>query len=203
MKILITGFESFGGESINPAYEAVKLLPDTVCGAQIVKLEVPTVFGKAGDILHAAVAEHRPDAVICVGQAGGRAAITSERVAINIMDGRIADNAGFMPVDRTIRTDGENAYFSTLPIKAMVAAIRAEGIPAEVSNTAGTYVCNYLMYTLLYIADKEFPSMRGGFIHVPYSTEQTVDKRSGTPGMDIRTIARGLEAAVRETAKIL
>ena len=162
MKILITGFEPFGGESINPAYEAVKLLPDTVCGAQIVKLEVPTVFGKAGDILHAAVAEHRPDAVICVGQAGGRAAITPERVAINIMDGRIADNAGFMPVDRTIRTDGENAYFSTLPIKAMVAAIRAEGIPAEVSNTAGTYVAIILCTHCFILPIKNFRQCAAG-----------------------------------------
>ena len=135
---------------------------------------------------------HKPDAVICVGQAGGRAAITPEKVAINFMDGRIPDNAGYQPVDVPIREDGETAYFTSLPVKAMVQRMRDAGIPAAVSYTAGTYVCNYLLYTLLYLIDKKYPNVRGGFIHVPYAMEQVINKPLGTPSMDLRQIARGL-----------
>lgn len=196
MKILITGFDPFGGETANPAYEAVKLLPDTVAGAKIIKMEVPTQFFRAGEVLEAAMQKHKPDAVICIGQAGGRAAITPEKVGINLMDGRIPDNAGYQPVDVPIREDGERAYFSSLPVKAMVHRIQEAGIPAALSYTAGTYVCNYLLYTLLYLIDKKYPSVRGGFIHVPYAMEQAVNKPLGTPSMDLRQIARGLEKAV-------
>lgn len=174
MKILLTGFDPFDREKVNPAFEAVKLLPGTIAGAQIVKLEVPTQFVRAGEVLEAAMAEHKPDVVICVGQAGGRAAITPEKVAINLMDGRIPDNAGYQPVDVPIRADG----------------------PAAVSYTAGTYVCNSLMYTLLFLIDRKFPGVRGGFIHVPYAMEQAVNKPLGTPSMDLRQISRGLEKAV-------
>lgn len=196
MKILITGFDPFGGETVNPAYEAVKLLPDTIAGASIIKLEVPTQFRRAGEVLEAAMQQHKPDVVICIGQAGGRAAITPEKVAINLMDGRIPDNAGYQPVDVPIRADGETAYFTSLPVKAMVQRMRDAGIPAAVSYTAGTYVCNYLLYTLLYLIDKKYPGVRGGFIHVPYAMEQAVNKPLGTPSMDLRQIARGLETAV-------
>ena len=196
MKILITGFDPFGGETVNPAYEAVKLLPDTIAGAEIIKLEVPTRFHRAGAVLENAMQRHKPDAVICVGQAGGRAAITPEKVAINLMDGRIPDNAGYQPVDVPIREDGETAYFISLPVKAMVQRMRDAGIPAAVSYTAGTYVCNYLLYTLLYLIDKKYPHVRGGFIHVPYAMEQVINKPLGTPSMDLRQIARGLETAV-------
>ena len=195
MKILITGFDPFGGETVNPAYEAVKLLPGTIAGAEIIKMEIPTQFLRAGEVLEAAMQEHRPDVVICVGQAGGRAVITPEKVAINLMDGHIPDNAGYQPVDLPIREDGETAYFTSLPVKAMVQRMRDAGIPAEVSYTAGTYVCNYLLYTLLYLIDKKFPGVRGGFIHVPYAMEQAVSKPSGTPSMDLHQIARGLEKA--------
>lgn len=164
MKILLTGFDPFDREKVNPAFEAVKLLPGTIAGAQIVKLEVPTQFVRAGEVLEAAMAEHKPDVVICVGQAGGRAAITPEKVAINLMDGRIPDNAGYQPVDVPIRADGPAAYFATLPVKAMVQRMQDAGIPAAVSYTAGTYVCNSLMYTLLFLIDRKFPSVRGGFI---------------------------------------
>lgn len=160
MKILITGFDPFGGENVNPAYEAVKLLPDTIAGAEIIKLEVPTRFHRAGAVLEDAMQRHKPDTVICVGQAGGRAAITPEKVAINLMDGRIPDNAGYQPVDAPIREDGETAYFTSLPVKAMVQRMRDAGIPAAVSYTAGTYVCNYLLYTLLYLIDKKYPNVR-------------------------------------------
>lgn len=196
MKILITGFDPFGGESVNPAFEAVKLLPDAIAGAQIIKLEVPTQFLRAGAVLEAAMEEYQPDVVLCIGQAGGRAAITPEKVAINLMDGRIPDNAGYQPVDVPIQEDGETAYFSTLPVKAMVQKMRAAGIPAALSYTAGTYVCNYLMYTLLYLIDKKFPTVRGGFVHVPYAMEQAVSKPLDTPSMDLHQIARGLEKAV-------
>ena len=196
MKILLTGFDPFDREKVNPAFEAVKLLPDTIAGAQIVKLEVPTQFVRAGEVLEAAMAEHKPDVVICVGQAGGRTAITPEKVAINLMDGRIPDNAGYQPVDVPIRADGPAAYFATLPVKAMVQRMQDAGIPAAVSYTAGTYVCNSLMYTLLSLIDRKFPSVRGGFIHVPYAMEQAVNKPLGTPSMDLRQISRGLEKAV-------
>lgn len=200
MKILITGFDPFGGETVNPAYEAVKLLPDTIAGAEIIKLEVPTRFHRAGAVLEDAMQRHKPDAVICVGQAGGRAAITPEKVAINLMDGRIPDNAGYQPVDVPIREGGETAYFTSLPVKAMVQRMRDAGIPAAVSYTAGTYVCNYLLYTLLYLIDKKYPNVRGGFIHVPYAMEQVINKPLGTPSMDLRQIARGLETAVEAVA---
>ena len=200
MKILITGFDPFGGETVNPAYEAVKLLPDTIAGAEIIKLEVPTRFHRAGAVLEDAMQRHKPDAVICVGQAGGRAAITPEKVAINLMDGRIPDNAGYQPVDVPIREDGETSYFTSLPVKAMVQRMRDAGIPAAVSYTAGTYVCNYLLYTLLYLIDKKYPNVRGGFIHVPYAMEQVINKPLGTPSMDLRQIARGLETAVEAVA---
>ena len=200
MKILITGSDPFGGETVNPAYEAVKLLPDTIAGAEIIKLEVPTRFHRAGAVLEDAMQRHKPDAVICVGQAGGRAAITPEKVAINLMDGRIPDNAGYQPVDVPIREGGETAYFTSLPVKAMVQRMRDAGIPAAVSYTAGTYVCNYLLYTLLYLIDKKYPNVRGGFIHVPYAMEQVINKPLGTPSMDLRQIARGLETAVEAVA---
>ena len=196
MKVLITGFDPFGGESVNPAYEAIRLLPDEIGGAQIIKLEVPTVFGKAGEVLEAGITEHQPDAVICVGQAGGRSGMTVEKVAINFQDARIPDNEGMQPVDRVIKEDGETAYFATIPVKAMVAKMRENGIPAFVSYTAGTFVCNDLMYSLLYLIDKKYPQIRGGFMHVPYAMGQTVDKPIGTAGMALESIAKGLEYSV-------
>lgn len=195
MKVLVTGFEPFGGEKINPAYEAVKKLSGNINGAEIVKLEVPTVFGKSIERLHEAMEREKPDIVICVGQAGGRYDITIERVAINISDGRIADNEGNQPIDEPIFEDGKTAYFATLPIKAMVKKIRDSGIPASVSNSAGTYVCNHIMYGLLYLIDKEYPNIRGGFVHVPFLPEQVVDK-GNTPSMDIENITTGLALAI-------
>lgn len=196
MKIMITGFDPFGGEAVNPAYEAVKLLPSKIGGAQIIKLEVPTVFGKAGEVLEAGIKEHHPDAVVCVGQAGGRSGICVEKVAINFQDARIPDNEGAQPVDQAIKEDGQTAYFATIPVKAMVAKMRENGIPAFVSYTAGTFVCNELMYALLYLIDKKYPDLRGGFIHVPFSMGQTVEKPIGTPAMSLESIAKGLEYAV-------
>ena len=204
MKILITGFEPFGGESINPSWEAVRHLPDTIAGAEVIKLQIPTVFGRTADVVRDAVLEHEPDVVVSVGQAGGRFMVSPERVAINMDDGRIPDNDGKQPIDTPIRPDGPPAYFSSLPIKAMVNAMRAAGVPAVVSNTAGTYVCNHIMYQVLYMIDREFPGKRGGFIHVPYTPQQVVDK-PGEPslGVDEMTtaLAAGLGAIVEYTGK--
>ena len=195
MKILVTGFDPFGGEKVNPALEAVKSLPSEIHGAEIHWVEIPTVFYKAAEVLETAIVRFQPDAVLCIGQAGGRASLTPERVAINQDDARIPDNQGNQPIDTPIRLDGEAAYFSTLPIKAMVQAINEVGLPATVSNTAGTFVCNHLMYQALYLADKKFPNMRAGFMHIPYMTEQVVNKPN-TASMCLRDIVRGIEAAI-------
>lgn len=196
MKILMTGFDPFGGAKINPAYEAVKLLPGSIKGAEIVIMEIPTVFEKEGQILEQGIIRHNPDIVICVGQAGGRSSISVEKVAVNLMEARIPDNEGQQPLDKPVCSDGENAYFSTLPVKAMAASIRKHGIPAKVSYTAGTYVCNDAMYRLLYMGDKKYPSLRGGFIHVPYLPEQVIDLPDGTPSMSAGKIAEALACAI-------
>lgn len=195
MKILVTGFDPFGGETVNPALEAVKSLPSEIHGAEVHWVAIPTVFYKAAEVLETAIVRYQPDAVLCIGQAGGRASLTPERVAINQDDARIPDNQGNQPIDTPIRQDGQAAYFSTLPIKAMVQAIKEEGLPATVSNTAGTFVCNHLMYQALYLADKKFPHMRSGFMHIPYMTEQVVNKPN-TASMCLRDIVRGIEAAI-------
>lgn len=195
MKILLTAFDPFGGADVNPAMEAVKLVKNSVAGADIIKLEVPTVFGKSIDTVEAAMKEHMPDVVFCIGQAGGRFGLHPERVAINVDDARIPDNEGKQPIDVPIFDDGEPAYFSLLPVKAMVQAIRDAGLPSSVSNTAGTFVCNHLMYGVLYHIHKSYPSMRGGFMHVPYSPQQTVNL-ADAPSMSIENIAKGIEAAI-------
>ncbi len=196
MKILLTAFDPFGGDKVNPALEAVKIVPDTVAGARIIKLEVPTVFGKSIEKVAAAMEQERPDVVFCIGQAGGRFELNPERVAINLEDGRIPDNEGYQPIDKKIFEDGAPAYFSTLPVKAMVTAIRDAGLPAGVSNTAGTYVCNHLMYGVLYTIQKESYRMRGGFMHVPFIPEQVVIRPAPAPYMALADIARGIEAAI-------
>lgn len=195
MKILVTGFDPFGGEKVNPALEAVKSLPSEIHGAEVYWVEIPTVFYKAAEVLETAIVRFQPDAVLCIGQAGGRTSLTPERVAINQDDARIPDNQGNQPIDTPIRLDGEAAYFSTLPIKAMVQAIKEVGLPATVSNTAGTFVCNHLMYQALYLVDKKFPHMRAGFMHIPYMTEQVVNKPN-TASMNLTDIVRGIEAAI-------
>lgn len=196
MKVLITGFDPFGGESINPALEAVKMLPDTIAGADIVKLQIPVVTRISIDKIHEKMQEIQPDIVISIGQAGGRFGVTPERVAINITDARIPDNDGNQPIDEPIFEDGDTAYFSNLPVKAMVQSIKDAGYPSSLSNTAGTYICNHVMYGILYYIQKEFPQTRGGFIHVPYAASQVVDKPN-TPSMAIADIAAALEAAIR------
>ena len=195
MKILLTGFEPFGGETINPAKEAVKLVKDEIKGAEIVKCYVPVVFGKAIDTVHEALKKDTFDAVLLIGQAGGRYEITPERIGINCDDGRIPDNEGNQPVDQPIKADGPAAYFSTLPIKKMVEYMKAANVPAAVSNTAGTYVCNHLMYGVLYYLDKEFPNTIGGFMHVPYLHEQVMNKKE-TASLSKEDVVKGIEASL-------
>lgn len=196
MKILITGFDPFGGEKINPAWEAVRALPDNVDGIEVIKLQLPTVFKKSGKKLFENIDAVKPDAVICVGQAGGRFEFCVERVAINLDDGRIPDNDGYQPVDTPVFEDGDTAYFTTLPIKAMVEELKKASIPAAVSNTAGTYVCNHIMYSLLYYINKNNLNIKGGFIHVPYIPEQVIDKK-GVPYMELARITKALEVSIK------
>ena len=150
MKILVTGFDPFGGEPINPAIESVKKLPDNIAGAQIIKLEIPTVKGKSIKKIEKAIEEHNPDIILSIGQAGGRFDISVERVGINLDDFRIPDNEGNQTIDESIFPDGENAYFVDLPVKAMVKNIQKNKIPASVSYTAGTFICNHVLYATHY-----------------------------------------------------
>ncbi len=195
MKVLLTAFNPFGGESVNPAQEAVEAVADTVAGAEVVKLVVPTVFKKSIETVHEAMKREKPDVTFCIGQAGGRIGLTPERVAINLDDARIEDNEGNQPIDSPIFEDGKNAYFTSLPVKAMVQKIKDAGVPSSISYTAGTFVCNHLMYGVLYYIEKEFPGMKGGFMHVPYLHEQAVN-RANTPSLSKDDIVKGIEAAI-------
>ena len=195
-KILVTGFQPFGGESMNPAWEAVSRLPDTIGDATVTKVEVPVVFGRGPEAVERAVEEVEPDLVLCVGQAGGRAKITPEFVGINYADARIPDNDGCQPVAERIVDGGPDAYFATLPVKAMVQAMQEAGVPAEVSYTAGTYVCNDVMYSLLHTLATRHPGVRGGFLHVPYATEQATHLPASTPSMSVDDMARGIAVAI-------
>ncbi|NLH64544.1 MAG: pyroglutamyl-peptidase I [Erysipelotrichaceae bacterium] len=195
MKILVTGFDPFGGEKVNPAIEAVKKLPDTIAGADIVKLEIPTVVYKSLKTIDAAIAKYDPDTIISIGQAGGRPDITVERVGINCNDCRIPDNEGNQPIDEPVYADGPDAYFSLLPIKAMVAKIQSVGIPASVSDTAGTFICNHVLYGVRYLCEHKYPGKKSGFMHIPYMTSQAVGKRN-TPSMSLDEIVKGLTAAI-------
>ena len=198
MKVLVTGFEPFGKETINPSLEVIKKLDDKIMDSEIIKLKLPTVFGKSIDILENVLEKEKPDIVLCIGQAGGRDKITIERVAINISDARIPDNEGNEPIDEVIFEDGDTAYFSNIPIKKMVEEMKTNNIPAAISNTAGTYVCNHIMYGLLYNIDKKYPKMKGGFIHIPYIPEQVIEK-ANAPSMSLDNIVKGISIAI-ETA---
>lgn len=200
MNILVTAFDAFGGENVNPALEAVKQLDETIGEHTITKLEIPTVFHESKDVIQQALEQDHYDAVISVGQAGGRFNITPERVGINIDDARIADNKGNQPIDVAIHPDGAPAYFSNLPVKAMTEAIKKAGVPASLSNTAGTFVCNHVLYQLGYLSDKYYPNLQFGFIHVPFIPEQVTDKPD-KPSMSLDTIIKGLTAAINAISK--
>ncbi|MEI5995333.1 pyroglutamyl-peptidase I [Candidatus Enterococcus mansonii] len=195
MNVLVTGFDPFDGATVNPAYEAVKRLPDEIAGAKVIKLEVPTVFKESSSRLKAALKLHKPDIVICVGQAGGRSAISLEQVAINLAEARIPDNQGNQPSGERLEEDGDTAYFTTLPIKAMMKNVQDHGLPATISYTAGTFVCNEIMYRLLYMIDKEDLNIKGGFIHVPFEPSQVIE-RPTISSMPILTIANSLLYAI-------
>ena len=202
MKILLTAFEPFGGEKVNAAQEAAALVKNEIAGARIVKMDVPVVFGESVEAVVSAIRREHPDAVLCLGQAEGRAELTPERVAINLDDARIPDNAGNQPIDRPIDPDGAPAYFSTLPVKAMVRAIQQAGLPARLSNSAGTFVCNHLMYGTLCHLARFCPRTRGGFLHVPVLHEQAAE-RTGTPSLSREEIAAGVEAALKAIVEAL
>lgn len=193
--ILVTGFEPFGGESVNPSWEICKGLPREIAGRRVETVRVPCEFRTAIEVVAEAIERCQPDIVVSVGQAGGRTQMCVERIAINIDDARAPDNAGSHPIDERVAENGPPAYFSTLPVKAMVEAMRGASVPAELSNTAGTYVCNHLMYGVLHFLAASGKSARAGFVHVPYSEEQVLDKR-GVPGMAVATMVRGIEAAL-------
>jgi pyroglutamyl-peptidase len=195
--VLLTGFAPFNGATINPAWEAVRALKGWVDGDFLVEvLQLPCVFGQANRVLCGAVDEIRPDIVICVGQAGGRAELTVERVGINVDDAPIPDNAGQQPVDAAIVAGGPAAYFATLPVKAIVGAMRERDLRASVSQTAGTFVCNHVLYGLMH--HLQGTEVIGGFIHVPYLPEQA---SNGAPSMPLAQIVEGLKVAVEAAVR--
>ena len=187
-RLLITGFDPFGGATVNPSWMAVERLPDQIGECVLCKLQIPTVFGKAAAAVLEIARQFCPDTILCVGQAGGRAAVTPERIGVNIRDARIPDNAGIQPRGEFVDSSGPAAYFSTLPVEAMAQAIRDAGVDATVSNSAGAFVCNDVLYSLLHHYDGT--AVRCGFVHVPYIPEQ------GAPSMELEQIVRALEAAI-------
>jgi len=196
-KVLLTGFDPFGGESINPALEAVKAFSGTTIGGYEIHVKkIPTVFDLSISHLIGAIEETNPDLIICVGQAGGRTDITVERIAVNVNDARIPDNNGNQPIDTEVISGGPAAYWSTLPIKAMVKEMNKKGIPASVSHTAGTFVCNHLFYGLMDYLAKQNKSIRGGFIHIPFLPEQISGANAGQPSLSLETIVKGLQAGI-------
>jgi pyroglutamyl-peptidase len=195
-KVLVTGFEPFAGETENPsALVAQALEGRAIRGRTVVSAVLPCVFGEANDALRTHLRRENPELVICVGQAGGRASVAIERVAVNVMDARIADNAGARPIDLPVALDGPVAYWSSLPIKAIVAAIREDGLPADISESAGTFVCNAVFYGLMrWLARR--PNVRGGFVHIPFSPEQA-QRMAGKPAsLAIAQSARAVEIAI-------
>ncbi|WP_184530430.1 pyroglutamyl-peptidase I [Variovorax sp. Sphag1AA] len=203
VNILLTGFEPFDKDAINPSWEAVRALDGWRCeGATVHARRISCVFGAALRDLDAAIDELRPELVIAVGQAGGRSEITPERVAINIDDGRICDNAGCQPIDEPVVAGAPVGYLSSLPIKAIVRDLRAAGVPASVSNSAGTFVCNHLFFGLMHrIAMRPVPGMRGGFIHIPYLPEQAA-RLPGMPSMSLDAVIAALRIAVATSVNV-
>ena len=201
--VLLTGFEPFGGESVNPSWQIAAALDGWHCeGHGVRAVRLSCVFGQALAELDAAIAAHAPALVVCLGQAGGRAEISIERVAINVDDARIPDNLGGQPIDAAIHADGPAAYFSTLPIKAIARDVRAAGIAAAVSNSAGTFVCNHVFYALMHrlATVPALARTRGGFVHVPYTPEQ-VAGRPELPAMPLAAQVEGIRHALRSALR--
>lgn len=187
-KLLITGFDPFGGEKINPAWEAVKLLPERVGDYELCKLQIPTVYGEGAALVLRTAQKVQPDVILCIGQAGGRAAVTPERIGVNIRDARIADNAGNQPQGEFVAADGPAAYFATVNVLAMAESAKAKGYPATVSNSAGAFVCNDVLYSLLHAY--EGSDVKVGFIHVPFLPQQ------GQPSLPLEQTAAALKAMI-------
>lgn len=199
--ILLTGFDPFGGETANPSLEAVmKLEGEIIEGHTVISRVIPTVFGESAAQLIDYVRELNPLFIICVGQAGGRADISIERVSINKDDARIPDNKGNQPIDTEVIANGPVGYWSTLPIKAIVSALKLNGIPSSVSNTAGTFVCNHLFYSLMHELAHSKNQSRGGFVHIPFLPEQVID-RPHQPSMELGTIVTALRIVIEATIK--
>ena len=200
-KIMLTGFDPFGQDTVNPSWEAVALLPEELQGVRVVRRRMPVEYDRVASLLEETIRAEQPDAVICVGQAGGRAMLTPEFVAINWKDASVPDNAGVLFTGEKIYENGPDAYFATVPVKSMAAAMREAGVPAAVSYTAGAYVCNNIMYHLLYLLEHRFPQIKGGFIHIPFACEQVLNRPAGTPSLPLEQMAKGREAAVRAVAE--
>ena len=190
-RLLITGFDPFGSETVNPSWEAVRLLPEAVGAYRLTKLQIPTVFGQAAEAVLTAARELRPDVILCIGQAGGRSAVTPEVVAINLREARIPDNAGYQPVNVPVVENAPAAYFSTVPVRTMVKAIQDAGLPAALSYSAGTFVCNDVLYTLLHCFDGTQTQV--GFVHVPFLPEQAKGSATCLP---LPQIVQALTAAI-------
>jgi pyroglutamyl-peptidase len=187
--IVLTGFDPFGGDTVNPSTAIAQALHgQRIAGHAVVAAQLPTAFGAAQEGLRALVQQHQPALVLCLGQAGGRAALSIERVAINLVDARIPDNQGQQPVDAPVLAQGPAAYFATVPVKAMLQAVRACGLPGEVSLSAGSFVCNAVFYGLMHHLAQTHPGVRGGFVHVPWLPEQ------GIPALPLRDMVRGVHA---------
>jgi len=196
MKILLTGFEPFGGEIINPAYEILKTLPESINGHKLVKRQIPTSYNESINEIKTLLETEKPNVVLSLGQAGGSHGLVVEKVGLNLRDANAPDNDGHRASHEIIFEDGDTAYYSNLPVKAMVKRIMENNVPASLSYSAGAYVCNNVLYALLYFAKNHYNNMRCGFIHVPYFPEQIIGKRN-TFYMTPEEMARGLMAAIQ------
>jgi len=198
MRVLVTGFDPFGGERVNASLEAVRRLPARIGALEIATATLPTSYSRSLPALEAAIARARPELVLCVGQAGERAALCVERVAVNVQDARIPDNDGAQPADTPVVAGGPAAYLATLPVRAAIAALHAEALPAELSMSAGTFVCNHVFYGLMHLAATRGHAFRGGFLHVPCLPQQAP---AGAPTLALDEIVRGVRI-VLETATL-
>ena len=199
MRALVTGFDPFGSDEVNPSSLAVGRLRPSIGDVVVMTAILPTSYANSAKVLMAAIDETRPDIVLCVGQAGGRTDLCLERVGINVQDARIRDNDGNQPIDVPVVANGPAAYFATLPIKACVEEMRKAGLPAVVSNTSGTFVCNHILYALMDIIRQQPAPMRGGFLHIPYVPEQA-SRVGGAPSMALDDIVRGIEIILETSA---
>ena len=190
-QLLITGFEPFGGETVNPSWEAVRLLPETLGDYKLTKLQIPTVFGRAAGTVLETARTLQPDVILCIGQAGGRSGVTPEVIGINLREARIPDNAGNQPENVPVVPDAPAAYFSTVPVRAMVRAIRDAGVPAALSYSAGAFVCNDVLFSLLHAYDGT--QTKVGFVHGPFLPEQA---KENAPSLPLADIVRALTAAI-------